>query len=858
MAPARPLKRQKTNPDEPPQVQRPPEPSQVPLPPDTPQSETPQSPAQDSNRQSWYNSWRGKAAPVTQVARETISKATDATSETASILSDKIGERRASVRSPSLAMTLGKAASNRSLPIDATTSKIYATPEAASPSRKGSLQTPLPKSPSKDRALTSKTEEQSKTSTEEAANGKVNTAQPPPRVAELGPKSDDAQGKDSSQATWFPWLSKAPEVSNASGPETPRPGNTAAPIKPDNIVKPTEQISKLSEPTQSDGSPPQGISNKRTWLQMWSDDPTKQDGQPDTSKAAPTPATKKPDQTKSLDIPKPETPAKTTSQASSIEISPPPALPGDPTKSSGWIFWSRDKKGTNADSREDQPHLGELAISDTPSQSRPKRASISMPREDRPDVKVAAQTDPSKKAPAKTELAKAGGERPTTPLSMKMGDPKLDSKVPKAHSANATAAVKAPTVTIPNRTASPAPSVKAIDNLLLPSFTSTLKLPENPSILQQLARLLYFTKEPVFKHLSLVKDPPRIRNALAIGVHGYFPGTMVRTLLGQPTGTSIKFADMAAKSIRKWTRAHGYDCQVKTAALEGEGKIAERVELLWKLLLNWIEEIRKSDFVMVACHSQGVPVAVMLVSKLIQFGCISAARVGVCAMAGVNLGPFPELKSRWITGSAGELFEFSNPDSRVSTEYTNALEILLRAGVRLTLVGSIDDQLVSLESSIFSPITHPHIYRAVSIDSRIHAPNFLSHLVGFVLKLRNLGIQDHGLIRELSSPLAGSLYTGEGHSRIYDDDAVYDLAVSFALETSALTNVPLSRRSNMPAGGNPYVLPFAMRGVLEEDFVKTELQEEAQQLLREFDDWRPTTKTLKDVKFRLEGVRSKL
>ena len=49
----------------------------------------------------------------------------------------------------------------------------------------------------------------------------------------------------------------------------------------------------------------------------------------------------------------------------------------------------------------------------------------------------------------------------------------------------------------------------------------------------------------------------------------------------------------------------------------------------------------------------------------------------------------------------------------------------------------------------------------------------LSHLVGFALKLRNLGVADHGLIRELSSPLAGSLYTGEGHSRIYDDEAVY-------------------------------------------------------------------------------------
>jgi hypothetical protein len=50
----------------------------------------------------------------------------------------------------------------------------------------------------------------------------------------------------------------------------------------------------------------------------------------------------------------------------------------------------------------------------------------------------------------------------------------------------------------------------------------------------------------------------------------------------------------------------------------------------------------------------------------------------------------------------------------------------------------------------------------------------LSHLVGFALKLRNLGVSDHGLIRELSAPLAGSLYTGEGHSRLYDDDNVYE------------------------------------------------------------------------------------
>lgn len=89
-------------------------------------------------------------------------------------------------------------------------------------------------------------------------------------------------------------------------------------------------------------------------------------------------------------------------------------------------------------------------------------------------------------------------------------------------------------------------------------------------------------------------------------------------------------------------------------------------------------------------------------------------------------------------------------------------------------MGSIDDQLVPMESSLYGPLSHPYIYRAVFIDGRIHAPDFIAHLVGFALKLRNLGISDHGLIRELSVPLAGSLYSGEGHSRLYDDGQVYE------------------------------------------------------------------------------------
>lgn len=89
------------------------------------------------------------------------------------------------------------------------------------------------------------------------------------------------------------------------------------------------------------------------------------------------------------------------------------------------------------------------------------------------------------------------------------------------------------------------------------------------------------------------------------------------------------------------------------------------------------------------------------------------------------------------------------------------------------------------------------------------------------------------------------------------------LATEFALET---TNTPskipvnIKRPTNQTnsSSNNPYILPFAMRGLLEEDYVRRELHDESMGLLKLFDEWQPTTKVLKDVKFRLEGVRSKL
>ena len=85
------------------------------------------------------------------------------------------------------------------------------------------------------------------------------------------------------------------------------------------------------------------------------------------------------------------------------------------------------------------------------------------------------------------------------------------------------------------------------------------------------------------------------------------------------------------------------------------------------------------------------------------------------------------------------------------------------------------------------------------------------------------------------------------------------LSIEYALETTSVGDVPLEiKMSEGHNSSNPYVLPWIMRGLLEEDFVKTELSSETTELLKQFDDWKPATKVLKDVKYRLEAVRSKL
>lgn len=481
---------------------------------------------------------------------------------------------------------------------------------------------------------------------------------------------------------WLGWFSRTgtsddrnPIVSQSTD-GTGKAGNADGTTPQDAASSDLPEVRNDSTPDQRRNSDPtpraahaQGEQQPRSWLGLWS-----------SASLAPQEATQMPT-TPTTDIPSTLStianadPLGPKQQVRNPDVPEKPSVPSTADRSSGWTFWSRDITKATGDPGLTRDDSGKLAVAGTPSQMQPKNAVVGALK----GLHSTVDNPWKKDKPQSLEIVKhrnvSQGACPTS-----ISDT-ASSEVAKPSKAGSTS------------------SPKAAPNLLLPAFKRTYRVLESPSLLQQIGRLLNYNKVPKQKQVTLVRDPPKIKKALAIGVHGYFPAPLIRTMLGQPTGTSIRFANSAASAIQKWAQDHGYSCEVEKVALEGEGRIAERINLLWKLMLNWIEEIRKADFVMFACHSQGVPVTMMLVAKLIAFGCVNAARIGVCAMAGVNLGPFADYKSRWISGSAGELFEFARPNSTVSRDYEVALDTALRFGIRIVYVGSIDDQLVSLEVS---------------------------------------------------------------------------------------------------------------------------------------------------------------
>jgi hypothetical protein len=684
---------------------------------------------------SWYGSWRSKTTPIAQVAKESIGVTGGSTTELSSNDS-----KQAAPNSPR--QLLSKRRSSKGDPIAASMTKLHVTSnnnesrtevaaEEPKPQKEVVPEAPLPPDP----VTVQEAEDAAK------KDEKDNKAEAPPPTPGM--------------TSWRYWWSRpdgytgnpvkseeeqAMDTTLQEAQKTPLPGQTPLdePQKTLDAPEPAAQLDGVQEQKTTPAAVPEGGPQGKSWFWLWSKAQNALAQGPQQQEMA-----QKPPEVAQENQPKPvegapaqpkapdgapaqlnEPPANETAPQQPADAKAPTAQE-EPPKSSSWAFWSKSTPRQASDkipSGTTHKEVGELAVADTPSQSNPEVAQFN--EQEAPAQKEPTQKDPALKEPPKTRGRSRGKDTATQPSTPARPSTPATPATPAGSVKDVALLSPAPKQAEASTSKQPEPSkVQQPPNLLLPDFRSTYNLVQTPSFWKQLRKYL-LGGEPEAPHLFIEPSPPRIKKALAIGVHGYFPGPLIQKVIGQPTGTSIRFANNAAAAIDDWAKAHGYSCEIEKVALEGEGFIADRVSTLWKLMLNWIEHIKQADFILVACHSQGVPVAVQLIAKLIHFGCINpAAKIGICAMAGINLGPFIEYKPRFFGGQAGELFDFAKPDSTVSKNYMGALEEILKHGVKVVYVGSIDDQLVSLESSIFSNVSHPYLYRAVFVDGRIHAPD---------------------------------------------------------------------------------------------------------------------------------------
>lgn len=483
-------------------------------------------------------------------------------------------------------------------------------------------------------------------------------------------------------------------------------------------------------------------------------------------------------------------------------------------------------------------------------------------------------------------------------------------------------------------------------NSTIPSISSLLTI----SIKDMLGPLIKrIFPDSIPKHgsfLTISNETFQHHKIAIIGIHGWFPGKLLQRVVGVPTGSDRYVQKMITVLKQYYKDKHNIIIQnenILSIPLEGEGKMMERVDSFMKEInQNYCSVSSKAPFTLSSCdevyvvaHSQGVPVAILLLDRLISNGILSLQRskkVTLLSMAGIWHGPFPELGKSVIVQyieaeSSRELFELnetllieevdeliqttmpkdsSSNDAlhgplpmdekpltspelqrltlkrqqlRLSHRLRSATIRLLKKGIRIVAIGSWMDQVVPIYSATMHGFYHHNILRAVFIQTlHYHENDFLTRLVTFALDLRNSGLSDQGLLIYLSEFTAGSLINDTSHSAIYEDNQVFRLAIEwnlvpFGINCHPLMNMTINAHKrilndteheniykpfSVPIKPNHYYLPWIIHSLFTDPDIRSYpyFRNQLEQLHTLYMNWSPTTKALKELKWKLDPLRT--
>jgi hypothetical protein len=529
--------------------------------------------------------------------------------------------------------------------------------------------------------------------------------------------------------------------------------------------------------------------------------------------------------------------------------------PGTPTNANetGWLNWLWGSKPVedDEDEEEDETRKEDMKVA--------KEAIEKSTDDINYAYRYAVQNDNRNK---QLELAVCGTNTETQPVRFKLKKKPLTPNEVHERGLQALAYKKIETER---------QELDKIPNLVLPNIDRNFR-----TITATTQLRLVFEEMLLFKHLDshlyklragqIRRLKHKVKKVVIIGVHEFLPIKLNRGMIGETSGSSLTFVKAATKAMKQWLQhdnidVDGYD--INTIAIEGMGKVNDRVEHGLKLLENWHDILQQADFVFWVSSSLGSVVATNLLARFLET--VPCKHVGFLTMAGLFQGPMTEFKSRLSTRPYTamenevnkEMVELQNPESDLSKQLVTSMNTLVKHNVKITFAGSINDQFVPVTSSLGNQYNHANIYRVLYVDKQHEIPDFIITLFEIILIMKNKGsFNDHNLLRDLCGRCSANSNKGGGHGKIFNETTIYTMAIKQSLET---TDLPLYEHElkihQERPNRNLYMLPWNIRGLLQ-DLVRLNNVRNFQlinKLHTECKKWQPTTKQWREIKLAFDA-----
>ncbi|RCK65193.1 hypothetical protein Cantr_00507 [Candida viswanathii] len=380
----------------------------------------------------------------------------------------------------------------------------------------------------------------------------------------------------------------------------------------------------------------------------------------------------------------------------------------------------------------------------------------------------------------------------------------------------------------------------------------------------------------LYRQKNTSKRAKKVRRITIIGVHSFLPNKMVRALIGTNTGNANKFVNKASKAVVGWLKENNpefniNDYEIETLAIEGEGKVNDRIEKSMKLLRNnWLDVLENSDFIFMASYGTSCNLAVNLFAQmLIEFEPLQKIKyLGLLCMNGNLNGPAIGIDSKLVvrafTSSENEiikeLFELSNKNSKLSNQLNESMKVLIENNVKITLTGNANDlNFIPLSSSLGLQYDHPNIRRNIYNQGESCVP-FISQLLNILCLMKNLGYyNDYGLIKDVSDKLDPTPQQSSS-TPMYLEDKVYDEALKHSLETTNLIHAAEHEllvkyiAKSSPDDNFYNLLPWNLRSLFQ-DIMQIKHINNLRLivgLIEDFNNWKPLAngnKNFKDIKY---------